>query len=403
MNLIRILSFTLCLSGCARAVMAVDSTDSLELPIGMSTALTGPASDLGKDVREGVLAAFERANRSGGIHGRRLHLIALDDGYEPVRTAPNMRQLLEKDKVIAVIGNVGTPTAIAAIPIADEQKTLFYAPFTGAGILHKNPPDRYVINFRPSYDEETAAMVTALIERAGLKPEEIVAFTQCDSYGDAGFNGIIAALKSHGLTDERKVLHVRYERNTLAVENALASVLYARVEPRAIVMVGAYAPCAKFIRLAHDIGLKPVFLNVSFVGSNALAAALGKVPARVIVTQVVPNPLDTRIAIVGKYQLDLKASNSRAVPSFGSLEGYLAASVLVTALDRIPGPPTREKVIDALEGLGKFEIGFGPQVELTPNDHDICHAVWPTIFHENAFVPFNWSDISDLTKAEITR
>jgi len=151
--------------------------------LGMSTALNGPAAVLGQNMRNGVLVGFERANRAGGIHGRMLKLVALDDGYEPVRTAPNMRRLIEQEQVLAVIGNVGTPTAIAAIPIANENKTLFFAPFTGAGILRKTPPDRYVINYRASYAEETAAMIDALITRAHLKPQDIAFFTQRDGYG----------------------------------------------------------------------------------------------------------------------------------------------------------------------------------------------------------------------------
>ena len=294
------------------ASAAIISPDDIVL--GMSTALSGPAAALGKDMRQGVLAGLERANRAGGVHGRGLRLVALDDGYEPARTAPNMRQLIEKDKVLAVVGNVGTPTAIAAIPIANEQKTLLYAAFTGAGVLRKNPPDRYVINFRASYAEETGAMIDALITGAGLKISDIAFFTQRDGYGDAGYSGGIAALKRHGLTNENAVLHVRYERNTLAVENALASLLYAPHEPRAVVMVGAYAPCAKFIRLAHEAELRATFLNVSFVGSQSLATELGKLPAHVIVTQVVPHPLDETTPIVREYLADLKAFEAEEVP-----------------------------------------------------------------------------------------
>ena len=133
-------------------------------------------------------------------------------------------------------------------------------------------------------------MIDALIDGAGLQPLDIAFFTQRDSYGDAGFSGGIAALQRHGLQDANQVLHVRYERNTLAVENALATLLYARREPRAIIMVGAYGPCAKFIKLAHEAGLRALFLNVSFVGSNPLATELGHLPVPVIVTQVVPHP-----------------------------------------------------------------------------------------------------------------
>ena len=383
--------------GLAAEVCAAAET---ELRLGMSTALSGSAANLGTDMRQGVLAGLDRANRAGGIDGRLLRLIALDDGYEPARTAPNMRQLLEKENVLAVIGNVGTPTAIAALPIASEDKTLFYAAFTGAGVLRKTPPDRYVINFRASYAEETGAMIDALIDGAGLEIEDIAFFTQRDGYGDAGFAGGIAALKRHGLKDGNAVLHVRYERGTLAVENAIADLLYADHEPRAVVMVGTYAPCAKFIKLTTESGLRATFLNVSFVGSQSLASELGSLPACVIVTQVVPHPLDAEVAIVREYLTDLKTSDAEAQPGFGSLEGYLAARVLLLALEKMPGEPTREGIVAALEGLGKFDPGLGQTLTLGPADHQASHSIWPTILQDGAFVPFSWKMLPKLSAKE---
>jgi branched-chain amino acid transport system substrate-binding protein len=378
------------------AAFGADSSGGDEILLGMSTALSGPAANLGKDMRDGVLAGLERANRVGGVNGRRLRLIALDDGYEPARTGPNMRQLLEKDNVLAVIGNVGTPTAIVSIPIATEQKTLLFASFTGAGVLRKNPPDRYVINYRASYAEETGAMIDALIDRGGLKCEDIAIFTQRDGYGDAGFDVGIKALKRHGLKDEKQVLHVGYERNALTVEDALATLLYAEHQPRAIVMVGAYAPCAKFIKLAYETGLNALFVNVSFVGSNPLAAELGRLPAHVIVTQVVPHPLAAELPIVREYQADMKAVDPTMTPGFGTLEGYIASRLLVRALASIPGRPTREAVIDALENPGQFDLGLGEPLNLSSVDHQACHRVWPTILQGGAFVQFQWKDVAAL-------
>jgi ABC-type branched-subunit amino acid transport system substrate-binding protein len=371
-----------------------------EIVLGMSTALSGPAAALGLNMRQGMLAGFERANRAGGVRGRRIRLVSLDDGYEAGRTAPNMRRLLEEEKVLAVVGNVGTPTAIAALPIIEEHQTLFYGAFTGAGVLRKTPPDRHVINYRASYAEEIGAMVDALIDGAGLRVEDIAFFTQRDGYGDAGFSGGVAALKRHGLRDEKAVLHVRYERNTLAVEGALASLLYAPREPRAVVMVGAYAPCAQFIRLATAVEFKPVFLNVSFVGSRSLAEALGPTSARVIVTQVVPNPHDSAAPMAADYRADLAAYDAGARPGFGSFEGYVAARVLLLALEKISGPPTRKNIVAALEGLGEFDVGLGAPLRLGPQEHQASHRVWPTILKEGALVSFAWNDIAGVVAGE---
>ena len=359
--------------------------------LGMSTALTGPTADLGQRMRAGVQAAIQEANRAGGVRGQLLELIALDDGYEPTRTAPNMRELIERHKVLAIVGNVGTPTAVAAIPIAMESRTPFYGAFTGAGVLRKTPPDRYVINFRASYAEETAAMVDALTGPAGLQPREIAFFTQRDAYGDAGFNGGLSALKRHGLTDENSVAHVRYERNTVAVEKALANLLLQEVLPKAVIMVGAYAPCATFIRQARENDLHALFLNVSFVGPHSLAKALGPDGEGVIVTQVVPSP-ESDLPAVREYRDAIRGS--ALDDSFGALEGYLSMRLLLRALKTIEGTPDGEKVIAGLEGLGTFDLGLGEPLRLSNEEHQASHRVWPTIIRAGHLAPLRWEELA---------
>lgn len=364
------------------------------LAFGMSTVLTGPAADLGLEMRRGVLACFERVNRAGGIAGRRLELVALDDGYEPERTAPNMRRLIDQSNVLAAVGNVGTPTAIAAIPICIEERVLLFAPFTGAGVLRRSPPDRYVINFRASYAEETAAMIDALLGPAGLAPEDVAFFTQRDAYGDAGYAGGLAALRRHEPVDELAILHVHYERNSEIVEGALAELLVAKRPPRAVVMVGAYAPCAKFIRLARDAGLRSLFLNVSFVGSSSLAQLLPPGTPGVIVTQVVPDPERQDLPLVAEYRADLEQFAAGAEPNFGSLEGYAAARVLCRAVAAAGEAPTRDGLVTALESLGTFDLGLGLPLELSPERHQASDAVWPTVFRDGRFVSFDFADLA---------
>ncbi len=373
---------------------ALDPVKKEALLFGMSTALSGPAEQLGKNMLLGVNMRFEEENNQGGVNGHPLELVALDDGYEPIRTAPNMRALIEQEQVLAVIGNVGTPTAISAIPIANEKQTLLFAPFTGAGVLRKSPPDRYIINYRASYAEETSTMVEALIKHAGLKPEEIAFFTQRDGYGDAGYIGGITALLKNGLKSKSLVVHGRYERNTLSVDNALADILLAETPPKAIIMVGAYAPCARFIKLAQEAGIKALFLNVSFVGSAPLARQLGDHFSGVIVTQVVPHPSDVSVPIVKQYQDALKAITPDTQASFGSLEGYIAATIMIKALKTIDGKPTRESLIDAVEGLGQFDIGIGKSLFFDTKNHQASHTVWPTRLQGGKFVPFEWADIA---------
>jgi branched-chain amino acid transport system substrate-binding protein len=389
-----------CLALWGHGLAAAETGAPAEIVLGMSTALTGSAQDLGRDMELGVLVGLARANRNGGVHDRKVRLITLDDGYEPARTAPNTERLIVKENVLAIVGNVGTPNAIVAVPLANEQKTLLFAPFSGGPILRNEPPDRYVINFRASYAEEIAASVDALIDIAGLKPIEIAFFTQRDSYGDAGFTLGLAALHAHGFTEPRAILHTGYERNTLAVEGAVADLVMAKTRPRAVVMIGAYAPCAKFIRLCRDSDLNPLFMNVSFVGSRWLATVLGNTDAQIIVTQVVPDPSDDRLPIAVEYRADLKEMNSSASASFGDFEGYIAARILTLGLEKIQGPPTREAIVDALENLGRFDVGLGEPMHLSPTDHQASHRVWPTVLKDGRFLPFQWSDIKALVQGQ---
>lgn len=372
--------------------LQIHAESTAEIPLGMSTALTGPAAKLGLNMRDGVAAAIAEANRDGGIQGKTLRLIALDDGYEPSRTAPNMQSLIDEHRVLAVVGNVGTPTAVASVPIAVRKKTLLFGAYTGAGVLRRTPPDRYVINYRASYAEETAAMVDGLITEGGFDVTEIAFFTQRDAYGDAGYSGGLEALKRHGLANDLAIAHGRYERNTDAVENGLADILGAPKSPRAIIMVGAYTPCAAFIKLAREIGLDAIFVNVSFVGSAPLAEALGDQGDGVIVTQVVPH-LNSDLPIVTAYTKALAALDSAPSPTFGSLEGYIVGHLLIEALGEVEGAINREAIVDALESMGEFDLGLGVELFLSAEKHQACHQVWPTVIRDGKVIPFSWGDL----------
>jgi ABC-type branched-subunit amino acid transport system substrate-binding protein len=303
-----------------------------------------------------------------------------------------MHTLLQDENVLAVVGNVGTPTAVVASPIATRNRTLFFGAFSGAGVLRKMPPERYVINFRASYAEETATMVEALITYGGVAANEIAFFTQRDAFGDAGFSGGMAALQRRGISDEKLIAHGRYERNTTAVENGLADILMAKPEPKAVIMVGAYSPCAAFIRLARKSGLKALFLNISFVGAAPLAQELGADGEGVIITQVVPH-YDAEVPIVAKFRKGLKEYLPQEKPSFGALEGYIVGNILIRSLTAIGGQLTRESIVDALEGVGEFDIGLGNLLNLNKTEHQASHQVWPTIIRNGDVVPLNWSEL----------
>src|SRR5215469_5071737 len=175
---------------------AVRGVTGSEIRFGISAPFTGPAKELGQHMKQGIEAAFNVANATGGVYGRQLRLVAADDGYEPARAAVTMKQLYERDQVFGLVGNVGTPTAVVALPYALDRKMLFFGAFTGAGLLRNDPPDRYVFNYRASYAEETGAVVNYLVKVKHLLPEQIAVFAQQDAYGDAGFAGVGKAIRS---------------------------------------------------------------------------------------------------------------------------------------------------------------------------------------------------------------
>lgn len=345
----------------------------------MSTALTGPAAALGNGVKAGVEAYFNEINSAGGVNGHTFKLVALDDGYEPSKAAPNMRTLIEKEKVVAVLGNVGTPTAMVAVPIANELKTPLVGAFTGAGVLRKTPPEKYIVNYRASYAQETAAMVDGILG-SGIKPEEIAFFTQNDGYGDAGFNGAKKALAAKGFNNIDRLAHGRYERNTTNVEAALGAMFDVDVEPKAIIMVGAYKPCAAFIKMAREEFPDAKFLNVSFVGSEALKKELGAAAEGVIITQVVPH-FESNLPAVKAYRKAMRGS-----PDFVSLEGYLIAKIFVEGVKNAKDPTDRESVLSGLESVKDYDLGIGDKVTFSATARQASNQVWPTVIKGGKFV-----------------
>lgn len=346
------------LSGIANPVHAEDGVSADTITFGQAAVLQGPASALGLGMKAGLEAAFDEANRKGGVHGRRLRLISVDDGYEPAKSIGVTRKLIEEDKVFALIGSVGTPTAISNQPIAAAAKVPFIGAFTGAGFL-RNPKLDNVINIRASYDAETEAWVKHLTE--DLRISKIAIFYQDDAYGRAGLFGFKKAM------DKRKmeiVAEGTYERNTSAIKTALLAL--RKAAPEAVVMVGAYKPSAEFIKLARKIEFNPVFVNISFVGASALAKELGSEGHGVIVSQVVPFPWDTSMKVVAEYHAAIKAKDAKAEPEFVSLEGYLVGRMTIAALEKLGSDPTRADLLRTIKETGKFDIGdlqltFGPQ------------------------------------------
>jgi len=357
-----------------------------EIRFGMVAPFSGPAKELGRQMKLGIEAAFSAANDAGGVAGRRLILIAADDGYEPTRTADAMKDLRDNKKVFAFVGNVGTPTAAVALPLALDRKMLFFGAFTGANLLRRDPPDRYVFNFRASYAEETAAVVRYLISVRHLRPESIAVFAQQDAFGDAGFAGVTKAVRELR-SDFHSTLRLGYQRNTTDVSTAVADLkVRSRTMPiRAIVMVATYRAAARFVEKVRDIYPKMIFTNVSFVGSTALAEELkllGKrYTAGVIVTQVVP-PVESFSTAILKYKESLNKYFPGEKADYVSLEGFWAASLLIEGVRRAGRALDSERLVDALESIHDLDLGLGASLTYGLTEHQASHRVWGTQLNE---------------------
>ena len=369
----------LCLLGAAFACClnthghAEDGVSKDSILFGQVAALNGPAQALGQGMREGIFAAFEEANRAGGINGRKLELKSIDDGYEPEKTIEATNKAINDDKVFALVGAVGTPTSKAGQPIATAAKVPFIGPFTGAEFL-RNPFNRYVVNIRASYFQETEAWVEHLTNDLGVT--RIAILYQDDAFGLAGLAGVKKAMEKRNLS---LVAEGTFKRNTTAIKSALLEIM--KGQPQAVVTVGPYKPIAAFIKLARQLKVDATFVAISFVGSDSLAQELGSEGAGVVVSQVVPFPGDKSLPVVASYQSALAAVNEKSKPGFVSLEGYLAGRLIVEAIKRIPGEPTREAFLDVIE-REPFDLG-GMKLTFSATQNQGSNRVYFTVLQSN--------------------
>ena len=355
-------------AGLSSTCLAENGVTADTIVLGQSVALTGPAAALGIDMRNGAKVYFDYINAKGGVHGRKIQLITLDDGYEPARTAPNTRKLIEENKVFALFGYVGTPTSAAAMPIFTEARVPYFGAFTGAELL-RQPFNRYVFNVRASYYDETEKIVEQLVSTGS---KNIAVFYQDDAYGQAGLKGVELAMTRRNMKISTTAT---VERNTTKVEQAVKTISAA--QPDAVVMISAYKSCGEFIRQMKGHGSAAQFYNVSFVGSKALADDLGKEGTGVAISQVMPFPWGASIPVVREYQsLMLRAGNKEF--TFTTIEGFIAAKVFVEGLRRAGRDLNRERLITALESMNNVDLG-GYYVGFTPSNHNASRFVDLTI------------------------
>jgi ABC-type branched-subunit amino acid transport system substrate-binding protein len=356
-----------------------------EILIGSCAALEGPSSFLGRETVTGAEAYFEAINEEGGVNGRRIRLVSSDDSYDPMKTQACWDKLVAQ-KVFAMGFFVGTPTAVKYVPLADTNQIPLIGLFTGAQTLY-TPLRRWVINVRASYGDETREQVDGMWKTLHLR--KIGVIYPEDPFGATVLAGVQAALKENGA---EPVATASYVRQTNQTEAAIDKVRAAN--PDAVVVVGPSNTVAPILKQAHAKGWKPLFVTVSFVGTDELIAEAGEDAEGVVVTQVVPPYYLTDLKTVALYRRTLMKYKPSARPNFVSLEGFVDAMVMVEGLKKAGKELTREGLIHGIESIHEMDLGLGPELKLdySSKDHKGFDHVIPTVIRGGRAVPFtDWS------------
>jgi ABC-type branched-subunit amino acid transport system substrate-binding protein len=368
----------------ARAQTVPGVTDR-EILIGSCSALEGPSHFLGSETVTGAKAYLEMVNDAGGVDGRKLKLLAYDDSYDPAKTEACFNRLMEQ-KVFALGFFVGTPTAVKYLPMAESNKVPLVGLFTGAQTLYV-PLRHWVVNVRASYFDETREQVDGLWGTLGYK--KIGVIYPEDPFGTTVLEGVKVALKAHG---SAPVAAASYQRQTSQVGGAIDTVRAAN--PEAVVLVGPANTVAPILKQAHAKGWKPLFLTVSFVGTDDLIQEAGADADGMVITQVVPPYYLTEFKTVALYRRTLTKYFPSAQPNFVSLEGFVDAMVLVEGLKKAGKDLTRDGLIRGIESIHELDLGLGPKLKLnySSKEHKGFDHVIPSVVRGGRAVPFtDWS------------
>ncbi|NCC24102.1 MAG: hypothetical protein EOM25_02710 [Deltaproteobacteria bacterium] len=413
LQLARLAGF-LCLLGLVLSVLACNGpspshrddhsspgVSPTEILLGSSLPLTGHARYLGIQTLRGAMTYIDEVNNKGGVHGRKIRVVAYDDRYDPPMCLANTQRLIIEEQVFALFCYVGTPTTVKIIPMVEDARIPLLGMFTGANAL-REPFNRYIINVRASYYQETRAAVRHLVKDLGI--ENIAVFYQYDAYGFDGLTGTELALKEFGLAP---VARGTYVRGTMDVSDGLQKIMHSGAE--AVVMIGTYDPCAKFIQEALTQGFDPIFYTVSFVGADELARHFTEDGDEVILmSQVVPPPEgpETRqlLGSAAEYVQLMARDYPDDKPNFVGLEGYINARVLVEGLRRAGPNLTREGFIQAIESMDQYSLGGDTSISFSPRDHQGMERVYFTRLRGGQFVLVSEQDWQDMAnEIEIKR
>mgnify|MGYP003385504216 CR=1 FL=1 len=361
------------------------SVASNDIVVGMTGDMSNLSANIGLQMKKGIELGFAEANSKGGIKGRSLRLIALDDEYIPLNAASNTRRLINDEQVVAMIGNVGTPMAMLAVPIVNKSKTLLFGAYTGAAMLRKSDVGCCVYNYRASYKQEIGLMIDHILQQ-GVKPHEIAFLTQKDASGDTAYAVTLEKLNEYGFNDFPELLHTRYRKNTLNIEQSVADVLSAKKPPKAIIMISTYGASTKFINLLKDELPKLKYYHISYTGSVSLRRLLAKNVEGVYITSVVPNA-DSNNAVTQAYRSALSTFGMDMDVGETSLEGYIVSKIFIEVLNSIQGEINKQSILAAIGNVGLLKTDTGSaDLMLTETSRQASQTVWLQEFINGRFI-----------------
>lgn len=361
------------LANTARAEPGVNDNQIL---LGMSAPFTGPNGAYGLEMKEGAMAYFAQVNASGGVNGRKIEVVALDDGYETDRTVANTKKLISENKVFSLFAYYGSSPTTEAMKVFSEARVPLLGTISGADSI-RTPVNRYMFHLRASYADETETIVNQLVS---LGVKNIAVFYQNDGFGKSGLEGVTRALQRYKLAP---VAVATVERNSLAVTPAVTTI--AKANPQAVIMVTLYKPTAEFIRQMRATGAIPQFSTLSPVGADLLVKELGNDSRGIGISQVMPYPWNETTPVVKEYQRALQSFAKHKNYSYYGIEGYINAKLLVEGIKRAGKDLTREKLVSALDSMTDVDLG-GFHVGYSSGSHNGSHYVDLTVIGNNGKV-----------------
>jgi branched-chain amino acid transport system substrate-binding protein len=346
--------------------------------VGQSAPLTGANAELGNDIRNGALAYFKKLNAAGGVHGRRIELVTLDDANQVPRAEENTKKLVEEQGVFALFGYASATLSRPALPFVEKHRVPFLAPFTGADPMRVF--NKHVYNMRGSYAEELEKIVDHFAP-LGITRFSIVHYD--DVVGRENFTAVDRALKKRGLAAVSVASWK--DRNKPDIEGGVKEI--AKGAPDVVILTTLYKATADFVKLAQRSGLSAQMASNSFPGASPLAKELGRHGQGFIVATVVPPPTKRSLTVVQEYQAAIEAQLGRKEYSFTSLESFIGAKVMVEALKRAGPKPTREGFMQALDALKRYDVG-GYAVSFASDNHNGSSFVELTVIGQD--LKFNY-------------